>query len=256
MRQVFSIKCPQCGLVNEPDDVNFPQCGGCGEELVACAACRHYVDLACDDARGAALFSPDRNSAPRCPAFHSRYEVRGSRWLRALPAPAWVAATLLIVLLGTTALIWILSPDGQLWSGREQLKMEVAMPAQMQLGVPATVEVTVRNAAGQMGSRWYLELTGSLCSNTLAEMSMPMPEPASITRDREGKTFQLEYPPVKDWKKIRLFFRPKRAGEQTLVIKLYTSGLDRGSTATARTIVVDRTTGPVNAQKEDQTHER
>ncbi|OPZ84910.1 MAG: hypothetical protein BWY76_01648 [bacterium ADurb.Bin429] len=212
--------------------------------------------MACDDARGAALFSPDRNVAPRCPAFRSRYEVRGSRWLQALPAPAWVAATLLIVLLGTTALIWILDADGLLWSGREQLTIHVSMPDQMQLGVPATVEVLVKNTSGQKGSRWYLELTGSLCSNTLAEMSMPMPEPTSLTRDRDGKKFQLEYPPVKDWKKIRLFFRPKRAGEQTLDIKLYTSGLDPGRTINARTVVVDRSTGPVNAQKEDQTHER
>ncbi len=252
---MFPIKCPQCGLVNEPDDVSFPRCGGCSEELVECAACRHYVDMACDDANGARLFSPDRNVAPRCGAFRSRYEVRGSRWLRSLPAPAWVACTLLFVLIGLTALIWLIDPDGQLWSGRERLTIHVTMPAEMKLGVQNTVEIMVRNPAKRRGARWYLELEGSLCSNTLAEMSMPMPEPTSIARDNKGKSYQLEYPPVKDWKKIRLFFRPKRTGEQTLEVKFFTSGLDRGRVVTARTIVV-KITGTENAQKEGVTHER
>lgn len=252
---MFPIKCPQCGLVNEPDDVSFPRCSGCNEELVACASCRHYVDMHCEDPAGERLFSPDRNVAQKCPSFHSRDEVRGSRWLRALPAPVWVAITLLLLVIGITAVIWVIDPDGQLWSGREQLSIDVTVPAQMQLGVLNTVEILIKNPTHNRVSRWYLELDGSLCSNTAAEMSMPLPEPTTLKRNSEGTNYQLEFPPVKDWKQVRLYFRPKRLGEQTLIIKLYTSGLARGRVVNARTIVV-KTRGTANVPKEGRVHER
>jgi hypothetical protein len=252
---VLPIKCPQCGLVNDPNDVGFPQCSGCGEGLVDCAACRHYSDLACDDPVGGKLFSPGRNSAPKCPSYRSRYAVAGSRWLQSLPAPAWVATALLLVLLGITALIAYVDPNGTLWVNRERLYVNVVVPAQMKVGVLNTIEVTVENPSGHRGSRYYLELEGTLCSNVFAEMSMPSPEPISLSRDVKGLKYQLEYPPVRDWKKIRLYFRPKRTGEQTIVVKLYTSGLARGQNWEGRTIVVNAT-GPATVRKEDQTHER
>lgn len=252
---MFTIKCPQCGLVNDPQDVGFPRCSGCGEGLVDCAACRHYSDLTCDDPVGGKLFSPDRNVAPKCPSFRSRYEVSGSRWLQSLPAPAWVASALLLLLLGITALIWYVDPNGTLWTERERLQIKVAVPAQMKIGVQNTVEITVENPIQDKGSRYYLELEGTLCSNVFAEMSMPSPEPISLSRDGKGLKYLLEYPPVRDWKKIRLYFRPKRTGDQSIVVKLYTSGLARAQTTIGRTSVV-QATGPATVRKEEPTHER
>ena len=213
--------------------------------------------MACHDPEGARRFSPDRNAAPECPAFSSHYDVRGSRWLRALPAPAWVALALLGLLAGITAFIVFIDPDLQLVSGREKLRIQVTLPSEVALGQQFSVDARLDNDSTQWSSRWYLAMEGEFLAKGTSETSMPLPVPETITKDRMGKNLIFEYKPIapRGWTVVRLFFTPKRAGEFPLVIKLYSPNYQHVREVEARVTVVNTHGQPIG-KKEGDTHER
>jgi hypothetical protein len=231
------------------DNVRFPRCAECNEDLRQCASCRHYEAMACHDPVGARLFSLDTNAAMDCPSFASNYAVSG--WLRSLPAPGWVALSLLLLLVCVTAFIYFIEPDMQLVAGNEKLHMMVSVESLATVGRQCRMNILMRNEGRRASSRYFIVLDGSLLS--VVDTNMPLPVPKSITQDEISNRLVMEYKPIAPhgWTVVRLYFTPRRQpGDYRLHVSLYSPNYKCYQEANAPVKVVNASPAPAHGRTE------
>ena len=185
------IRCPQCGMINRPDDIGYPRCGNCHEDLVRCAGCRHHKDADCRHVHGLAHFRPDGDGANECPQFRSRHEVREPHMLLTIPAPVWVSGMLAVLVLVLLAAAWFVDPAGRYFIGNP-LRLETSVPAQVVPGEPFAITMRVQNLADRASTRIYLEIGEEFLAR--AAYRQPMPAPRRISSYRGRLLF--EYDPL------------------------------------------------------------
>lgn len=189
---VSPIRCPECGLVNHPDDVMFPHCGQCHELLVRCSSCRHHEGSGCRHPRAYVRYTADGDAAKTCPEFHARTEVRSSRMLALLPAPLWVSALLFLILACVMLAAWFIDPLGRYFHGNP-LRVETAIPREVVAGEPFTVTMRLTNLLDRPSTHIYVEIDDSFL-RSVNWANQPSPHPSHIAHQRHKLI--LEYEPL------------------------------------------------------------
>ena len=190
---MVTIRCPQCGMQNHPDDIGFPRCGQCHEDLVRCPDCKSFEEQRCAHPQMQARFTADGEAAKTCPAFASRYAERDSRFIANLPAPLWVSFSLLLVILGLSLLAWGIDPAGRYFFG-DRLQLSLAVPAKVPVNTPFQVRLRVTNPLDQPSTRLYIEIGEEFLANATA--GEPTPRPEHIVRLRSQHRELLGYDPL------------------------------------------------------------
>lgn len=215
---VATIRCPHCGMLNHSDDIGFPLCGQCHEDLVRCGDCRHFQAGTCTHARERARFTPDQEAAKSCPAYHSRHQERDARLFTKLPAPLWVVSLLLIILGVLASLMWFIDPYGRYFFGNP-LGLSIQVPRQVALQQPFQITIRITNELNVRSTPIYVEIGEEYLQ--AAALEMPYPQPRRIMRSPER--LLLEYPPLnaKAVLPLRLSFVPTRPGVSFFVARIY-----------------------------------
>jgi len=215
-----TIRCPQCGLTNYPDDITYPRCGQCHEDLLRCTSCRHHEASGCHHARGQALYTPDQEAAKKCSDFRSRYEVRRPRMLWTIPAPVWVSMLLLAVIIGLGAAAWFIDPIGRYLHGNP-IWPETVVPKQVTVGEPFYVTMRVRNLLNQTSTRIYIEIDKQFLAMADPIMPLPQPSPEYISRDSNRLVLQYQPLPAYGEMRLRLPFVPRASGTAPFIARIY-----------------------------------
>ena len=210
-------------MTNHPDDISYPRCSHCHEDLVRCPACFHYEAGGCHHPREAARFTPDGEAAKDCPSFHSRNEVRDSHLHWNIPAPGWVSALMLLILLGLAIAGWFIDPSMRYFHGNP-LRLETAVPFQASLGRPFNITMRITNKLGITSTRFYLEIGEQFMSDVLS--GPPSPAPLSFARFTTGQyknRLVLEYDslPAHGSENVLLPFIPRKKGALVFVARIY-----------------------------------
>lgn len=175
-------------MLNHAEDIGFPRCGQCHEDLVRCPGCRHYEDNRCTHPQAHARYTPDQEAAKACPSFRSRDEERDPRFIANLPPPLWVIFLLMVILLGLAALTWSIDPKGYYFRGFP-LALETRIPKQVMVNHPFPITMRLLNRQQRTSTRVYIDVGGG--TFTLAPPLLTGQLPVSITR-RNGRML-LEY---------------------------------------------------------------
>ena len=206
-------------MVNHADDLSYPRCGQCHEDLVRCNDCRHHEGGACVHPRSQVHFTPDGEAAKSCPTFRSRHEARDSRIFTNLPAPLWVVALLMLVVGSLAVSIWFIDPFGRYFGGGNPLDLETQVPTQVVVNQEFTVTMRIRNLLNERSTPIYIEIPQEYMD--VATPAMPLPRPRRITQSRERVVFeyapleaQAEYP-------LQLRFIQHKLGNATFVTRVY-----------------------------------
>jgi len=188
---MYPIRCPDCGQINHRDDLTFPYCGQCHQDLVRCTFCRHHEGSGCRHPRAYVHFTPDGEAAKHCPEFSAHTEVRGSRMMLKLPAPLWVSLLLLLVLTGLAAAAWFIDPIGRYFRG-SPLRVQTTMPQQVEVDEPFIVKLAIQNLLDRPSTRVYVEIGSDFLSAVDWEVPYPHPERLESYQNR----LLLEYEPL------------------------------------------------------------
>ncbi len=249
---MLPIRCPQCGQINQPDDIGFPRCGQCHADLVRCADCRHLEGGACVHTQHYGRFTPDLEAAKHCPGFASRYALRGPRMAWTIPAAAWVPLLLLVVMLGLAASAFFLDPAGRFISGNP-LRLEAVVQQQAYVGQPFEVDLRIINMFPQASSHIYLEFPQEFLDE--ADPNEPFPKPYQVSRFRDRLLLEYEPLPGGGQRTIRFLFTPHHRGTIQFVARLYAPSNQLRHEVKAP-IEVLTPTGPAIGQKEGHSNER
>lgn len=215
-----TLRCPQCGMLNDTDDIGFPRCGQCHEDLVRCGDCKSFEGDACTHPQMHEHYTPDGDAAKTCPAFHSRYEERESRFVTDIPAPIWVALSLLLVLLGLALLAWGIDPAGRYFFGN-RLQLALAVPKQVTVNKPFSVILRLANPLDQPSTHIYVEIGEEFLANANAGTPSPHPERIIHVRSQNRLLFGYDPLPPVEQRQYSLPFTIVRRGNIPLVIRLY-----------------------------------
>jgi hypothetical protein len=238
-------------MTNHADDLGYPRCGYCHEDLVRCSACRHYEDGGCHHARAYTNFTPDLEAAKTCPAFRSRNEVHAPHILANVPAPAWVSLFLLLVIVGLAGAAWFIDPLGRYFLGNP-LRLDTTIPAQVTIGQPFVVNMTVTNLLDRVSTHFYLEIGKEILA--IADPGMPDPPPAHISRFRDRLLHEYDPLPAGKAVKLNLPFIPRERGTATFSAKVYAPiNQLRNEVNVPFTVVKDNSTITGSQKKEGRT---
>jgi len=215
---VSSIVCPQCGMTNHPDDITYPRCNQCNEDLVRCPACRHFEAGGCHHPREAARYTPDGEAAKSCPSFRSRNELHDSSMQWNVPAPVWVSTLLLVILVGLCIAAWFIDPTGRYFRGNP-LRLETMVPSQVMLGQQFYIKMRITNLMDRNSTRLYVEVGDEFLANALP--GMPAPTPARISRTKNHLLLEYDPLPKYGWMTVLLPFTPMHKGAVPFTAKIY-----------------------------------
>ncbi|MHB9130759.1 MAG: hypothetical protein ACYDBB_06675 [Armatimonadota bacterium] len=205
-------------MTNHADDLGYPHCGYCHEDLVRCSACRHYEDGGCRHTRAYTNFTPDLEAAKTCSAFRSRHEVHAPHILANIPAPAWVSLFLLLVIFGLAGAVWFIDPLGRYFLGNP-LRLETAIPTQVAVGQPFEVTMRVTNLLNRPSTHIYVEIGKEILA--VADPGMPDPRPESISRMRDRILLEYEPLPAGKFEVLHIPFIPRKQGIAKFSAKVY-----------------------------------
>lgn len=212
------IRCPHCGMLNRSDDIAYPRCGQCHEDLVRCASCRQYHDTDCRHAHGLSHFHADGEGAKECPYFDSRHTVREPNMLWTVPAPVWISAMLFLLVCVLFAAAWFVDPAARYFLGNP-LRLETSVPAQVTVGDPFQVTMRVRNLADRASTRIYLEIGEEFLAH--ATYSQPNPAPRRISSYRGRLLFEYDPLPAHGQQVLVLPFTLEDAQTVPFVARIY-----------------------------------
>lgn len=183
-----------------------------------CPACRHFEAGECHHPHEAMRYTPDGEAAKNCPTFRSRNEVRDSRMHWNVPAPVWVSALLLLVMVALGVAAWFIDPAGRYLYGNP-LRLETVVPAQVTVGQPFTVTMRITNLLDRESTHIYIEIGDKFLANAMP--AMPAPEPLRIGHYKSR--LLLEYDPLQAGGQsiIQLPFTPIHKGNAPFVAKVY-----------------------------------
>lgn len=184
-----AIRCPQCGMLNQSDDIGFPRCGQCHEDLVRCSSCRFWEATGCRHPQEHVRYTADDDVAKRCPGFRARTDERGPRLLSTIPAPFWVSTVLFLILLILIGSTWMLDPGSPLFSKNNPITLETMIPLHVRVGEPFLVRMQLTNREHADSSRIFIEVDRLFLGNVEPLMPVPAPRHMSI----EHQTLLLEY---------------------------------------------------------------
>jgi hypothetical protein len=207
---LYPIRCPECGLVNHQDDLAYPHCGQCHEDLVRCSACQHHEANGCRHSRAYTRYTPDLEAAKDCPDYRPRTEIRGSRLLANWPSPLWVSTLLCLILLSLGLATWLIDPAGQYFHG-SQLQIITNVPQQVVVDKPFAVTMDMANLLAQPSARIYVQIDANFLA--MVDWRMPTPTPLRYGFDRHH-ALVLEFDPLPSYARrtITLPFVARHSG--------------------------------------------
>ena len=231
------IRCPECGLINYRDDVTFPHCGQCQEDLLHCDSCRHLQAGQCTHTRGKARYTPDGDAAKLCSVFSSSHELRGSRLMTMLPAPLWVSLLLFLILASLAIASWFIDPMRLYFRG-SPLQVETAVPQEVTPGQSFVVTMRVTNLLSRPSTPYFLEISADFLQTVDWESSMP---PASHVNAYHQRLF-LEYEPLPPggYRTMQLSFTPRQGEIAPFTAKLYAPSNQLRHTISAPIVIAER----------------
>jgi len=209
-------------MLNHDDDIGYPYCGQCHEDLVRCSDCRHFQANACTHPREQARFTPDLGAARSCPAFQSRYRERDDRLFTKLPAPVWLVSLLLFILLMLSATIVFLDPSYRYFRGTQLMVSLVPVPENppVQLNQPLDVTLRIFNLMNVRSTPLFIEIKEQ--DLLAAQFVTATPNPVRITRV-PGQLLRLEYAPIgpRAERPVKLTIVPTRPGVSDFAVSVY-----------------------------------
>jgi len=206
-------------MINHPDDIGFPNCGQCHEDLIRCTSCRHAEAASCRHPHGRtrfAAFAPE--NATRCPHFRARTEERQPSWRITVPAPVWVSAMMLLILVMLGSAIWFIDPTGRVLHGNP-LRLETTVPRQVIAGQPFNITMRFTNILPQVSTRIFVEVSGGFLS--VAEPGMPTPPPVRYSRTGDRLVFEYQPLPSGGQRVVQLPFVARNTGTAPFVARVY-----------------------------------
>ncbi|HEX2951119.1 MAG TPA: hypothetical protein VHV83_16365 [Armatimonadota bacterium] len=215
---MFPIRCPECGQINFNDDLSYPHCSQCHEDLARCTYCRHHEGNGCKHPKAYSRFTPDGDAAKNCPEFRSRGEIRGSQLMAKLPAPLWVSALVLVILLSLTAATWFVDPAERYFLGNP-LRVETAIPQEVLAGEPFQVTMRVTNLLNRPSSRIYVEIDNRFLS--AVDWEMPQPQPERIDSDHNRLLLEYDSLPPNGQRTLLFTFTPRQASITPFTAKIF-----------------------------------
>jgi len=215
---VQAIRCPQCGLINHTDDITFPRCGQCQEDLVRCTACEYLQGNVCTLPAGKAHFTADMNGAKFCPKFSSRYVVHGPRLFWHIPAPVWVSGLLLLIMLSLALGSWFIDPLWRIFRGNP-LTLQVLIPEQVTLGKSAIVSLRVINRVNRASTRITLEIGDEF--RQAVQLGNPAPPPSHIGVFNHHLLLEYDPLPAQGQLVVELPFVPRMTGAPRFGVRAY-----------------------------------
>ena len=215
---MVTIRCPSCGTLNHADDLSYPRCGQCHEDLVHCGDCRHYEAGACAHPQAHLLFTPDLEAAKQCPTFVSRHEKRDARIFAAMPAPLWMVLLVTIIIGALAAIAWFIDPRGRYFVGNP-LELKLQIPAQVVTNQPFMIAMRITNLLPERSTRIFVEIGEEYLLDAVP--GMPFPPPLRITRGPER--LLLEYGPLGSHAQLplQLPFVQRKRGVAMFVARIY-----------------------------------
>lgn len=211
-------------MTNHPDDISYPRCSQCHDDLVRCPACRHFEAGGCLHAREAVRFTPDGEAAKACPGFRSRNEVPDSRMRWNVPAPVWVSALLLLILAGLVLAAWFIDPAGRYIFGNP-LRLETVVPAQVTLAQPFNVVMRITNLLDRNSTRIYIEVGGEFLASAAPGKPVLMinGEPAltRIGHYHNSLLLEAESLPANGQAIVQLPFTMLKRGSSPFIARVY-----------------------------------
>jgi len=213
-----AIRCPDCGQENYREDATYPYCSKCQEDLARCTACRHHEGTGCRHPRAFTRFTPDNQAAKDCPAFVSRHEVRGSRWLTQLAAPLWVSVLILLILGSLAAASWFIDPAARYFRGNP-LRVETAVEQQAIAGHPFQVRMLITNVMDRPSTRLYVEIGSEFLAH--ADWIVPTPQPKRLELDRQRLLLEYESLPRNGQLQLLLTFIPRQEGTLNFIARVF-----------------------------------
>jgi len=182
-------------MLNHADDLSYPRCGQCHEDLVRCPFCRHYEEGACAHPRARAQYTPDGEAAKQCAAYRSRHETNDPRILHNLPAPLWVLSLLALVVGMLTTAICFVDPSGWYFFGvGKSLKLEMQVPTRVIHHQEFYVTLHITNYFPGRSTPIYLEIPREYLS--AATPGMPTPRPREFIQNKDHAIFT--YAPLEE----------------------------------------------------------
>jgi hypothetical protein len=212
-----AIRCPRCGTVNHADDIGYPHCGQCHEDLVRCTVCRRHDGETCTDRRARAWYVPGGEAAKRCSHFVARHAVMDARWTRSLPAPLWVGALMALILVTLIGAALFIDPAARYFRGNPmEFKVAIAGGQDFREGEPFLATMQVANLIDQPSTRVFIEV-----DERAMRAGALVPEPDRLTR--HGNKLVLEYAPLPPRGRMILQMQliPRRPGPAAFSTRLY-----------------------------------
>ena len=215
-----TIRCPHCQTQNDENNIGFPLCAQCHEDLMRCDDCVSFEGSACRHPQMHDRYTPDGEFAKKCPAFQSRYEERKSQWITVIPAPIWISFSLLLVVLGLSLLAWGIDPAGRYFFGN-RLQVELTMPEQVVVNKPFQVIMRLANPLEQPSTHVYIEIGEEFLTAAIAGTPTPRPERIVHIRPQNRLMFGYDPLPPRGLQQFSLPFTVVRRGDIPLVVRIY-----------------------------------
>lgn len=205
-------------MTNHPDDISYPRCSQCHEDLVRCPACRHYEAGECHHPREAERYTPDGDAAKDCPSFRSRNEVRDIRMQWDVPAPVWVSSLLLVILLSLAVAAWFIDPALRYFRGNP-LYLKHNVPPEVAVGQMFNIKMFITNPMNTTSTRYYIEIGEKFMAGVMP--GVPMPEPLSVGHYRNRLVLEYDPLPSNSSQLVLLPFKALKKGTLSFSARIY-----------------------------------